>query len=280
MKKIISAWIALGLMLFASSALAADSVNIVVKNRTDGEPVTVGPGSTPELKGNRTMVPLRVIIEQLGVTVHWTGKEAVIANGDATITLRPDSDTAEVDGGAVRLDAKPYLKNDILMVPLRFVAEVFDCNVRYENRTVTIETKPLVIDGVMVHALRQETGMTDMTIINQVVGNSQIEAIYRLFAGYLDERVEAPARYDWHPDLDVPGSYYSIGKYDFVDQDGNSIRRFDVYAPSTGVTEETGYLIHAALEDRWYRFGSEAAQEILNLIEIALSRGYVISTVT
>jgi len=267
----------LGLMLHASSAWAAPSVKIRMINQIGGEPVEITSDVQPETKNGRVMVPLRAIGEQLGAEVRWTGKEAVLAWKGKTITLRPNSDKAMVNGETVRLDAKPYVRNNRVMVPLRFVAEAFDCSVRYADRTVTITTKPLVIDGVAVASLQRETRMINSGFVDGVVGNSHIEGIYHLFAEHLDDKVEAPARYDWYPDLDTPGSYYLSARYDFLDRDGNSVKRFDVYAPSLGVTEEEGYLMHAVLEDQWYRIGSEAVQKIRDLIETASRSGYVIS---
>lgn len=58
------------------------------------------------------------------------------------------------------------------MVPLRFIAEGFGCDVSYGNHTVTIETKPLVIDGVEVKALQQEYRMIMGGVVNQINGNT------------------------------------------------------------------------------------------------------------
>jgi Predicted oxidoreductases (related to aryl-alcohol dehydrogenases) len=77
-----------------------------------------------------------------------------------------------------RSDAKPFLKNNRTMVPLHFIAEAFGCYVSYRNNAVTIETKPLIIDGVTVKALHQEYYLTMGSVVNQINGNSYNEARY------------------------------------------------------------------------------------------------------
>jgi hypothetical protein len=143
LKKIIIPMLAAFGVMFGGSFVHGDSsVKLLIQNRTDGAPLEATTDAEPELKHNRVMAPLRVVSEHLGARVHWTEKEIVLAKSGATIVLRPGSDEAVVNGGKTRLDAAPYVKNGRVMVPLRFMAEVFDCDVRYENRTVTVETKP------------------------------------------------------------------------------------------------------------------------------------------
>ncbi|WP_376771996.1 stalk domain-containing protein [Paenibacillus rhizosphaerae] len=40
------------------------------------------------------------------------------------------------NGKPALLDATPYIKNDRIMVPLRFIAETFNCSVAFKNSTV------------------------------------------------------------------------------------------------------------------------------------------------
>jgi len=57
-KKAVAAAMAMGLAICASSAYAADSVNIRMENRTDGEPVAIASDVQPEIRNNRVMAPL------------------------------------------------------------------------------------------------------------------------------------------------------------------------------------------------------------------------------
>jgi len=228
LKKLIFILAAFAAMFGASSAYADTSIKLQMHNRTDGVPLEITTDAAPELKDNRMMVPLRVISEHLGARVLWKGKEAVLAKGDKTITLRPDSGTAVVNGAEVRLDAEPYVTSGRVMVPLRFVAEVFDCEVRFENQTVTVTTKPYAIDGVNVAAFRIETYATLGSIVEHVVGNGHIEALHHAIEAGKGEKVEPPASIAPKAMLAGSGDWYPAAIYEFLDQDESSIRRYEL----------------------------------------------------
>jgi len=276
LKKIIHVLAVLAVMLGSSSAYADTSIKLQMDNRTDGVPLEITTDAAPELKNNRMMVPLRVISEHLGARVLWTGKEAVLANGDKTITLRLSSDTAEVNGEKVRLDAEPYVKSGRVMVPLRFVAEMFDCDVRYEKQTVTIATKPFTIDGVDVAAFQYETFATLGSIVEHIVGNSHIEAIYHAIESGKGEKVEPPAAVAPKWTLAATGDWYRNEIFDFLDRNGNSIRHYEVCSKMLASNESTlGYfLIYAAHEDQWYKIDEEAVFGIWQLESTAERHGY------
>jgi len=276
LKKIIFLLTAFGVLLGASSAYADTSVKLQMHNRTDGVPLEATTDAEPELKNNRLMVPLRVISEHLGARVLWTGKEVVLAKGDKTITLRPGSGTAEVNGEQTGLDAEPYVKNGRVMVPLRFVAEVFDCDVRYENQTVTVATKPFAIDGVEAAAFQYETFATLGSMVEQIVGNSHIEAIYHALEAGKGEKAEAPASVAPKGMLAATGDWYRVQIFDFIDRDGNSIRNYVLCNKMTASDEPSpGYfLIYAAHEDQWYKIGEEAVFGVWQLESTAERHGY------
>lgn len=114
----------------------------------------------PEMKNKRAMVPLRVISESLGASVEWSDSEVILAKSEMKVKLAVNRSIAEKNGKKMLLDVKPYTKNNRIYVPLRFIAEAFGCNVNYSNFAVTVDTKPLFINGVQVKALQQEYRMT------------------------------------------------------------------------------------------------------------------------
>lgn len=65
MKKLITAVAVLSVMIFASSAYAAEPVKLLMKNQTDGATTEISSDVSPETVNSRTMVPLRVISENL-----------------------------------------------------------------------------------------------------------------------------------------------------------------------------------------------------------------------
>ncbi len=276
MQKLISAVAAISVLISASSAYAAEPVKLLIKNQADDASIAISSDVKPEIKNNRTMVPLRVISENLGAKVNWSGSEVVLTKSNVKIILQLNSNTAVKNGKTEPLDVKPYLKNNRTMVPLRFIAEMFGCNVSYSNSAVTVETKPLIIDGVEVKALQQEYHLTMGGVVNQINGNAYNEAIYNIFVENKGKKVEAPSNYTWnsHPS---PGDYYKVGQYDFLDKKGNSIKRFDIYtlvreAPTEGDPE---VLIYEANENQWYMFKYTASQDIRQLIDVASTNGFL-----
>lgn len=95
-------------------------------------------------KENVTMVPLRVISENLGAHVTWsaTAKSAIIQKTEHELILVMGSKTASVDGRDVALDVSVENVNGRTMVPLRFVSEQLGVTVEWSgvSKTITLTT--------------------------------------------------------------------------------------------------------------------------------------------
>ncbi|WP_274655069.1 copper amine oxidase N-terminal domain-containing protein [Paenibacillus humicola] len=109
------------LILSISSPAYAADVQIKIEGKT------IASNVTPEIKNNRTMVPLRLISENLGAKVNWSGSEATLEKNDLLVSLKLKSNTAMKNGKPVLLDAAPYIKNNRIMVPLRLVFVYLFC---------------------------------------------------------------------------------------------------------------------------------------------------------
>lgn len=272
-KAFFGVFLAIFLFISSSTTYAAE-----IQIKVDG--FAIASDVKPEIKNNRTMVPLRVISENLGANVDWSNSKVTLTKSNMKVILNLNSSTAEKNGKKILLDVKPYIKNNRIIVPLRFIAETFGCNVNYSKFTVTVDTKPLVIDAVQVKALQHEYHMTMGGVVQQINGNAYNETIYNIFVENKGRKVEAPANYSWNLNLDIPGSYYKHGQYDFVDHKGNSMVRFDIYTLNRSFPAETlsGYpevLIYDASEDEWYLFSNTALQSINVLIDTASKNGFL-----
>lgn len=109
----------------------------------DGTGVTLD--TSPVVINGRTLIPLRFVGESFGSTVTWDNirKEIQIAVGTKNILLWIGKNTASVNGENIVLDVAPQLAQGRTMVPLRFVAEAFGCQVDFEPTTKKITiTKP------------------------------------------------------------------------------------------------------------------------------------------
>lgn len=261
-------------LIFSITPLPTHAADIQIK--VDG--VTIPTDVKPEMKRNRTMVPLRVISENLGARVNWSDSQIVLTKGDVKVSLKLNSTTAMKNGESMLLDAKPYVKHNRTMVPLRFIAEMFESNVSYSNFVVTVETKPLVIDGVEVEAFQEEHHMILGGIVNQIHGHGYHEAIYNIFVENKGEVVEEPSNYSWNSSHLSPGDYYKSGQYDFLDQEGNSIKRFDIYTlvrSMDDVDQDPEVFIYEANVNQWYMFNYKASRDISQLSDTAAMNGFL-----
>lgn len=113
------------------------SVKVVV----NGQLVTTD--EAPRIVNGRTLVPIRVISETLGVEVAWDGPTQTVAldKDGQQITLTVGSHTARIDGREVALEAAPILVAENTagrtMVPLRFVGEALGAVVGWDGETRT-----------------------------------------------------------------------------------------------------------------------------------------------
>ncbi len=91
----------------------------------------------PEIKNDRTMLPIRFVAENLGAKVSWDEetRTVTIEDGETTIEITIDSDIALIDGEEYKLDSPAYIKNDRTYLPVRFVAEGLKARVFWNEKT-------------------------------------------------------------------------------------------------------------------------------------------------
>ncbi|MCX7747674.1 MAG: stalk domain-containing protein [Clostridia bacterium] len=93
----------------------------------------------------RLMVPFRYVFEALGGTVEWDGNKKTVKGikNSNVIQFRLNERIADVNGKAVSMDVAPLIRQDRVLVPLRFSAENLNAQVEFskETNTVTISTK-------------------------------------------------------------------------------------------------------------------------------------------
>ena len=107
----------------------------------NGEPVTFD--AQPEILAGTTFVPLRSIFEQLGAEVEWNQQrqEALLTSGREEICLKVGSRVAIRNTEVSSLTDAPYLKEDRVMVPLRYLSESLGYDVTWNPETRTAEIR-------------------------------------------------------------------------------------------------------------------------------------------
>lgn len=91
---------------------------------------------TSILENNRTFTPINLIDAKLGLDIKYVedGKTVKIKKDKTNIELEIASKEARVNGKQVELDVKPFIKDDSLFVPLRFVSEALGKKVIWDGR--------------------------------------------------------------------------------------------------------------------------------------------------
>lgn len=129
-----AALVLMGATLMSVGAYA-EGIGIVI----DGKNIEtdVAPIITPE---GRTIVPLRVISENLGANVEWDGTTKTVTaekEGDV-ISLVIGEEYLDFNGKTLELDSPAQIVNERTMVPIRIISECFGCNVDWEAETKTV----------------------------------------------------------------------------------------------------------------------------------------------
>ena len=155
-KKAVVAMMLMCSMMSASTMTPVGAANyttptIVIDSRT------IDSDTAPFIVDGTTLVPLRVISENMGASVDWNGetRQVTVTKGNTNIKLTIDEYLAYVNGEATTISLSPRIENSRTMVPLRFIGETLDCEVGWdaETKTVYITTNdeetpvPIEIEG-------------------------------------------------------------------------------------------------------------------------------------
>ena len=96
----------------------------------------------PVIRDDRTLIPVRGLLEALGAKVDWNDKTkcAIVTKDGKEITMPIGINEAYIDGQTVPVEVCAQLINGRTMVPLRFITDNFDIQIDWEaeSRTVNI----------------------------------------------------------------------------------------------------------------------------------------------
>lgn len=142
MKKILSIALCV-LMLFACLNVSAQNISVELdanKLEFDVPPVNID---------GRVLVPVRAILEAMGVTVLWNGETRTVTSklNNTTVVMTIDSSKMKINGEEKIIDVPAKIISDRTMVPARAVTEAFGADVLWDahNDTVKIFTKDFVL---------------------------------------------------------------------------------------------------------------------------------------
>lgn len=92
-------------------------------------------GTAPVIVNDRTLLPVRAVVEEIGGTVGWDGDTQTVTLNykEDEIQLVIDNTTAYLNNTAQTLDVAPTIINDRTMLPIRFIAESFKFEVAWND---------------------------------------------------------------------------------------------------------------------------------------------------
>mgnify|MGYP000865017351 FL=1 len=129
----------LSLFVFAvfcfAGSVSASPAPVTPRLVLNGE--TLQPPQPPSLIDSVSMVPLRVISENLGYRVEYiqSEREVVIQSAVKDIRMNIGKPTASVNGEERTMIASPVIVEGTTLVPLRFVGETMGLEVYWDNST-------------------------------------------------------------------------------------------------------------------------------------------------
>ncbi|WP_058300760.1 CotH kinase family protein [Gorillibacterium timonense] len=105
----------------------------------DGKKLTF-PDQQPYLHNQRTLVPVAVLLEQLGGKVTWnsSNKTATVVKDNQTLTFTIGSATVDVNGRKVTMAEAAALTGNRTMVPVAFLVEQLGYRITWDNATSTV----------------------------------------------------------------------------------------------------------------------------------------------
>ncbi|MEW9667418.1 N-acetylmuramoyl-L-alanine amidase [Ammoniphilus sp. 3BR4] len=125
------------LLLFPwASPVQADSnaIQLMIEGQT------LHPDVPPKLVQGRTMVPIRIIAEEMGAEVGWDNQQrkVTIQSKAIDLTMHVGRKKATVNGKEVAMDVPPVIDKGRTLVPLRFVGESLGTTVGWEQETRSV----------------------------------------------------------------------------------------------------------------------------------------------
>lgn len=238
-------WTAILLLLCFLTLPVSAEIRVMVNS----SPVTFD--SPPIIEEGRTLVPMRFIFEALGASVSWDAETetAVGVRGNTTVSVPIGQTTAFINEEAKPLDVPAKIVEGRTLVPARFVAESFGCDVRWQQKTETVwitEGEKRAKRPLSVHFI--DVGQADSILVLLPNGEDML-----IDAGQNGDGDDVTAYLEKQGVIDIE---YAIGTHPHADHIGGMddvLRAFPtdvLYMPSLSADTKTYKDVLSAAEEK------------------------------
>lgn len=146
------------MLSFPMNAFAIEPVKVVLNGNTLSFDID------PVVKEGRTLVPIRVIFESLGLSVDWQEETMTVIGKkeDTEIRLPVNQSVAYINEKQIPLDVPAQIVNSRTVVPVRFISESLGCDVDWDGGTQTVSinkgvnASDWIVDEKLEAAIRNE----------------------------------------------------------------------------------------------------------------------------
>ncbi|AFS77983.1 copper amine oxidase-like protein [Gottschalkia acidurici 9a] len=195
MKKILSVILMLLVIGSSVSFAQSDKITIVI----DGN--TINTDVNPVVIDGRTLVPIRVVSENLGAKVEWNAETKEVkldfTELGASVKMKIDSKEYDVNGEVGTMEVAPKMIDGRTMVPIRFISEELGFLVEWDGntKTVNISSEYEIPEEVEKAALVLESAISENYSEEAIMIFEEAEEIegktYYLFGIYENDSQEA-----------------------------------------------------------------------------------------
>jgi hypothetical protein len=143
------------------------------------------------------------------------------------------------------------------MVPIRFIAESFNCQVDYAKNLVNIKTAPLVIENKQVAKMTRTSETNEYNYFYELKANLFVKNMYQTIFNQHGQEVDEPEYFGVHMNLDRLVYYWNANDdYTLLDANDKVIGKFVIYViTGNGLPrpkEYPKYLLYDDLTKKWY----------------------------
>ena len=281
MRKIVLCMVVICCLPFTSAQAAAkidlaiDGV-VVPTERVEGNNTPFYLEARPQMRSNSVFVPVRVVSEILGGDVSWENTNINIKYEDVTINLTVGSRAAYRGEQKITLPAAPYVRGGYTYVPIRFVAEAFNCDVEWQAKKnlVNIQTRPWELNGQPVVGAVFFVNANTHALIYPMNSPYMAGQMYQKILALRGEEVAAPENYGttlhkYVEGTEAPNFYYQSNVYYFLIDEDNAVSAPEVYhllSDSNEIPNPDIYLLH--MDGKWYDVAPDIIEQLYGWVVV------------